>query len=90
MASVHFERSINSWKPSRHASKYTRHLPTFTQQLSRHSRNMLLVMTALISVLFMQLYRSNLLLSIVRPATGKTPNTLEEVVWAVEKGALFC
>ena len=69
---------------------YTRHVPAFTQRLGRYSRNMLLVITALTFVLFMQLYRSNLLLSIIQPATGKTPNTLEEVVWAIENGTLFC
>lgn len=68
---------------------YTRHLPAFTQRLSRRSRNMLLIMTALTSVLFMQLYRNNLLLSIVRPAARGTLNTLEEVVWAIEKGTSF-
>lgn len=46
-------------------------------------------MTSLTTVLFMQLYRSNLLFSIMRPATEKTPNTLEEVVRAVEKGTFF-
>lgn len=81
-------RNANSCKPSCHTSKYTRHLPAFTQQLSRSSRKMLLIATALTSVLFMQLYSNNLLLSIVRPVTEKTPNTFEEVIWAVEKGML--
>ena len=36
----------------------------------------------------MQLYRNNLLLSIVRPATITTPDTMQEVVTALEDGSL--
>ena len=36
----------------------------------------------------MQLYRNNLLLSIVRPAALTTPNTLQEAVTALEDGSL--
>ena len=36
----------------------------------------------------MQLYRNNLLLTIVRPAELTTPNTLQEVVTALEDGSL--
>ena len=36
----------------------------------------------------MQLYRNNLLLSIVRPAAITTPDTLQEAVTALEDGSL--
>lgn len=46
-------------------------------------------MTALKTILFMKLYRSNLLLAIMRPAVETTPSTLAEVVSAVEEGSLW-
>ena len=51
-------------------------------------RNVVLLTTALTTVLFMQFYRNNLLLSIVRPAMTSTPNTLEEIANEIEKGSL--
>ena len=50
------------------------------------TRNMILVMTAFTSLFFVQLYRSNLLLHIVHLEAPATPNTLAEVVQAVEEG----
>lgn len=47
-----------------------------------------LLMTLFTSVLFVNLYRNNLLLSIVKPNAEMTPNTLKEVVDAVEEGSL--
>lgn len=52
------------------------------------TRNVVLLTTALTTVLFMQLYRNNLLLSIVRPAEIATPDTLQEVVTAIERGSM--
>ena len=51
------------------------------------ARKIVLVMTAFTSLLFVQLYRSNLLLHIVRLEAPATPNTLVEVVQAVEEGS---
>mgnify|MGYP006902157254 CR=1 FL=1 len=51
------------------------------------ARKIVLVMTAFTSLLFVQLYRSNLLLHIIRLEAPATPNTLAEVVQAVENGS---
>lgn len=45
-------------------------------------------MTALTAVIFVQLYRANVLLVIVRPIADTTPDTLEEVIAAVEASRL--
>ena len=52
------------------------------------AQSALLLIMAFISVLFVQLYRGNLLLSIVRPAVQTTPDTMEEIVEAVEAASL--
>ena len=50
------------------------------------ARSLLLIVTALTTILFMQLYRSNLLLAIMRSMSATTPNTLSEFVDALEEG----
>ena len=52
------------------------------------ARSVTLLTTGLTAVFFMQLYSNNLLLSIVRPAAITTPDTLQEVVTALEDGSL--
>lgn len=56
------------------------------QPFGKVAYGLLFVLMTFTSITLIKLYRSNLLLSIVRPVAETTPNTLEEIVDAVEQG----
>lgn len=69
------------------AHRHAKHITLQVEQpFGKFARALLFMVTALTSILFVKLYRSNLLLSIVRPPAETTPSTLGEVVDAVEQG----
>lgn len=61
----------------------------YIQQMHRCSRPLLVIVIALTSILFMNLYRSNLLFSIIRPVTHADAQSFTDVVEQVEAGEYF-